>query len=153
MPDIFISYSIKDQGFADFLYKHLSGEKLSVFLASVSIEAGKQWSQEIINNLKNADCVIFLASKAACKSPNVLLEVGGSVLTDKKLVPVVWDITPEELPGWLNQYQAIDLRNASKEQVCEFFSSFAKKYKSKKDLGILIAGLLIAGFLLIAFKE
>jgi hypothetical protein len=153
MPDIFISYSKQNQEFADFLYNHLTEEGLSVFLASVSIEHGKLWSQEIKENLKNSNCVIFLASKAACQSPNVLLEIGGSVMTDKKMVPVVWDMPPEELPGWLNQVQAVDLRNASKEEISEFFSNFAKKYKMKKDLGRLVAGLLIAGFLLLGIRK
>ena len=153
MPDIFISYSKQNQEYADFLHKHLVDEDLSVFLASVSIEHGKLWSQEIIRNLRDSNCVIFLASRSACQSPNVLLEIGGSVMADKELVPVVWDMPPDELPGWLNQYQAVDLRNSSKEEICQYFISLAKKYKTEKNRGRLIAGLLIAGFLLLGIRK
>jgi hypothetical protein len=68
MPDIFISYSRHDEAFAQFLERHFTTEGLSVFLASVSLKPGDRWSQTILQNLRNASWVFFLAGRAACYS-------------------------------------------------------------------------------------
>ena len=41
MPDAFISYSVADEPFAEFLHRHLASEGLSVFRASVSLRPGE----------------------------------------------------------------------------------------------------------------
>lgn len=153
MPDIFISFSMKDKKFADFLHNHLVAEGLNVFQASVSLKAGQRWSQNILQNLKEAKCVLFLASKAACQSSYVQQEVGASVISGKNLIPVVWDISPEELPGWANQFQAINLAGATLDHVKQKFSEIAGKIKMDKTSSLIIAGLLIVGVLCFCLKN
>ena len=154
MPDIFISYSHHDEQLSTFLYHHLKQEKLNVFLAPISIKPGERWGQEILNNLKNSSWIIFLASKNACVSPCVQQELGAALITNKKIVPIVWDMDPSELPGWINQFQAMDLRFVKTiDEVKEKISSIAQEIKANKQKGELIVGLAIAGLIFLAMKE
>ena len=146
MPDIFISFSMQDKPFADFLHNHLVTEGVDVFQASLSLKPGQQWSQEILQNLRDSKCVLFLASKAACQSSYVNQEVGASVISGKNLIPVVWDMPPENLPGWANQYQVINLDGVSVNEIRQIFSQIASKLKFEKLLKV--GGLLVAGYFL-----
>lgn len=150
MPDCFISYSVKDQELANFIYSELSKQGLSVFMASVSLKPGENWTDVICNNLKSSSWVILLASRHACQSAYVLQESGMAMITDKKLIPIVWDINPSELPGWIDRNHALDLKNATVEQIRERISQIAKKIKQDNAKGALIVGAAILGFLYLA---
>lgn len=152
MPDVFISYSSADEGFARFLHRHLSGEGLSVFLASVSLAPGERWPQEILNALSTSSWVLFLGSRAACASPWVQQELGAALVTQKKLVPIVWDMPPSQLPGWVSHFQALNLAGASPAEVQAEVSAIAGRIKSDKGRGLLIAGLLVAGLFVFGSK-
>ena len=84
MADVFISYSVKDNEIAEFLYNHLTEEQISVFKAPLSVNPGERWDETILMNLKNSPWVLFLSSKAACASQNVQQEVGIALGTEKK---------------------------------------------------------------------
>ncbi|GAG92721.1 unnamed protein product [marine sediment metagenome] len=112
----------------------------------MSLKPGQQWSHEILQNLKDAKCVLFLASKAACQSPYVQQEVGASVISEKNLIPVVWDMPPEKLPGWASQYQAINLDGVQIDEIRQIFSQIASRLKFGKLLKV--GGLLVAGYFL-----
>ncbi|MEW8535382.1 MAG: toll/interleukin-1 receptor domain-containing protein [Candidatus Thiodiazotropha endolucinida] len=147
MSDVFISYSTKDEKIAQFMHKHLIAENVKTFLASVSIEPGKEWSSEILNNLKTSSWVFFLASKSACESPFVQQELGGALLTDKKIVPIVWDMPPSNLPGWISKYQALNLSGITIDQAKERISQIASKIKSDKFVGGLVVVAMIGGLI------
>lgn len=88
MADVFVSYSSKDQGLADFVYRHLQMENIDVFMAAASLGPGDEWSETIKANLRSAKTVIILASRTAINAPFVLFEAGGAVfLNDKKSSP------------------------------------------------------------------
>lgn len=150
--DIFISYSTVNQKVADFLHQRLVNEGLKVFMASASLQPGQVWSSEILNALRGSSWVLFLASRAACASPWVQQELGAALITQKKLVPIVWDMPPSDMPGWLRQYQALDLSGASLEAVKRQMTSIANQIKSDKAQGLLVAGLLFAGLLFLNSK-
>ncbi len=143
MADVFISYSTKDQNFANFLYNHLTKEGLKIFLAPITLDAGNRWSEKILNELKVSEWVLFLASKAACQSPAVQQEMGASIAWNKNIIPVVWEIRPENLPGWTKEFQAMSLASATIETIQEEFTKLAKRIKSEQWKGLLIAGILI----------
>lgn len=147
MPDVFISYSSKDEKLAQFMHRHLATEGIDTFLASVSIAPGKEWNSEILTNLKSSNWVFFLASKHACTSPFVQQELGGALLTDKKIVPIVWDMSPTELPGWISKYQALNLAGTTIDQAKERISEIASKIKSDKLIGNLVVAALIGGII------
>ena len=144
MPDIFISYSTADERVAQFLHQHLSGEGMQVFLASASLRPGQQWGQEILNALRSSSWVLFLASRAACASPWVQQELGAALISQKKLVPIVWDMLPADLPGWIKNYQALNLAGASMEQVKSQMTAIANTIKSDKAQGLVVVGMLVA---------
>lgn len=153
MADIFLSYSVKDKEIAQFLWKHLTDEGLQVFRAPLSVKPGERWDEEILNNLKTSSWVLFLASKAACASAIVQQEVGVALGTEKNLVPIVWDMDPSELPGWLKNVQALDLRNTSPSEARDQVSKIAERIKADKFKGYLIVGLVIAAIVYFASKK
>ena len=153
MPDIFISYSTKNEKFAKFLHRHLTSEGLDVFLASVSLRPGQHWPQKILSALKGSGCVLFLASRSACASPWVQQELGAALATQKKLVPIVWDMPPSELPGWVRHFHALNLAGNSVAQVKVQMSDIATTIKVSKARGQLIGALALAGLFVLASSK
>lgn len=145
MADVFISHAANDLPLAEFLYRHLKEEGLSVYLASVSMPPGERWMPHIMNNLRSSKWVICLASRAACDSPWVLQEMGAAVSGNKKLVPIIWDQPAESLPGWMKQYQAVNLAGNGQEEAMAAIGRIAVAIKAEKQKGQLILGLIVAG--------
>lgn len=147
MTDVFISHAQADLPLAEFLHRHLTQEGLSVYLASVSMPPGEQWMPAILNNLRSSTWVICLASRAACESYWVMQEMGVAIGSNKKLVPITWDLPPDALPGWMRQYQAVNL-GASQEEAKAAIVRIADAIKSEKQKGLAILGLIVAGLML-----
>lgn len=152
MPDVFISYSAKDEELAQFVREHLLKKNLDVFLASISLEIGKHWTPQIMDSLRNSDWFFLLASKNALASPNVQLEVGGALFGKKKLVPIIWDVQPHDLPRWVADYQGLILTNATIENINLQISQLAEKVRADKVKGQLVAGAVFAGLLYLLAK-
>lgn len=150
MPDIFISHSTEDAVFAERAHRFMEDQGVSVFRAPFSIAPGQNWTAEIKQNLKSAGMVLFLASRTACNSPFVQQELGGAFFGDKRIVPVVWEIAPEQLPGWISQSQAIDIRNKTVEEIGAAFSAIAQKIKIDKRNFWIAAGALVAAYLFLS---
>jgi hypothetical protein len=150
MADVFISFSSKDEQLANFVRDHLVASNVAVFLAPVSLQPGQQWSEEVLKALRGSSWVIFLASRAACASAWVQQELGVAIGMQKKLVPVVWDMPPSELPGWAARHHAINLAGASIEEARAQLTLIAERIKSDKAVGLLVLGLMIAGLLISA---
>jgi len=153
MPDVFVSHSVKDKERAESLSKPLTDAGLDVFRAPLSVSPGERWDETILKKLKTSPCVLFLASKASCASPVVQQEVGVALGTQKNLVPIVWDMDPSELPGWVRNVQALDLRNTSLLDARQQVSKIAERIKANKLKGVLIVALVIAVILYVACKK
>lgn len=149
MSDVFISHAQADVQLAEFLHRHLTQEGLSVYLATVSMPHGERWMPAIIDNLRSSTWVICLASHAACESQWVMQEMGAAIGANKKLVPVVWDLLPEDIPGWMREFQAVNLRGASREEAIAAFGRIADTIKADKQKGLAILGLLVAGLMIL----
>jgi hypothetical protein len=126
---------------------------LGVNIVALGGKNDKQWSSKIRQALQQSPWVVFLASRAACTSPCVQQEVGGAVFGSKNLVPVIWDINPEELPGWAKEYQALDLRGLILEAIPSAVQSIAQAIQADKRKGFLIVAGLLAGLVLLALKQ
>ncbi len=150
MADVFISHAAADLPFAQFLHRHLTQEGLSVYLASVSMPPGERWMPHIMDNLRGATWVLCLASRAACSSPWVLQEMGAAVANNKKLIPIIWDQSSESLPGWMKQYQAVNLAGKSQGEAMASFVRISEHIKAEKQKGAMILGLLMAGLVVFA---
>jgi hypothetical protein len=116
-------------------------------MAKISLKPGDRWATEVLQALEQSAWVIFLASKAACASPYVQQEIGGALIAQKKLIPVVWQMAPSELPGWVNQVQALDIRNQRLAQIQVQIIDLAQGMKATKDKGVLSGAALVAGFI------
>ena len=150
--DCFISHASVDAAFASSVTEHLKAHDLDVFLAPVSIAPGERWSPAILQALRNSKWVIFLASKGACESAFVQQEVGGAIVANKTLIPVVWDMSPDELPAWARQHQALDLRGMSVSDIAAAVNSIGPRIRQDRDTGRLVAWALIGAFLYVASK-
>ena len=146
MADVFISYSTADEDKAKGIYDLFVGEQLSVFMASISLEPGSEWSKEIRRNLDASDCLVFLASHASRNSPFAQQEIGMAHNAGKHIVPIMLDIDPSQLPGWTSELQATDFRSTSPEQAKQKIAAIAAIIRWNKTkvwiaLGILAVGI------------
>jgi hypothetical protein len=148
MADIFISYSTADAEAAHFIHRNLVEQGVSAFLPAASLQPGQQWSPEVMDALRVADTVLFLASKSACASPWVQQELGYAIGANKKLIPIIWDMKPTELPGWVSGFQALDLGRHSPEEVRQEVAAIAERIKTSKKTALLVAGLALAALFL-----
>jgi TIR domain-containing protein len=153
MPDCFISYTTKDKAFASAVHRDLSVHGLDVFMAAISLRPGDRWTPKIFANLDASSWVILLASRAACSSGYVQQEVGRVLGGPKKLIPVVWDMEPRDLPGWLNQYHALDVRGMTPAQIQDRIVAIAKTIKQDRNQGFVIAAGLIAGLFFLGSRS
>ena len=133
MADLFISYAREDAAVAQAFYKHLTAAGLRVFLDTASLAPGSQWSQKLREELRAAHTVLVLASRKAMQSAMVNQESGAATLNDKKVIPVVWDMDPSQLPGWLREYQALDLRPNDAQQIRSRVESFIQQLARQKQ--------------------
>jgi hypothetical protein len=147
MADCFISYSTKDQRLADWIAMELQRHGLTVFMASATLTPGANWSTSIRKNLQTSEWVVFLASRAACESPWVQQELGMAIGASKRLIPILWDIEPSQLPGWVRERQALDLRHASLEELRASMAGIAETFKQQRARGLMILGTLAFAFI------
>jgi len=152
MGSAFISYSVKDERLAKGLYSAISLAGIETFLASISIEPGRKWTDVIFEQLEKADWVFFLASKNSVNSPAVQQELGASLIQKKTIIPLLVDIAPEDLPGWVGGHQAIDLKS-SPEVLHEAISKIAEKIKIDKFWAGVIVGAIVIGLLVLIAKS
>lgn len=151
MATAFISYSSHDEEIAKQLHGALSQAGIPAFLAAISIEPGKKWTEEIFRNLQEATWVFFLASRHSCASPSVQQELGASLVQKKVIIPVLLDITPEGLPGWIDRHQAIDPKKAP-ELIRKTIDSIAEKIKVDRFWAGVIVGALVL-WLVMSLRE
>lgn len=153
MPVCFVSYASADVEFANGIAAELGRHGVDTFLAAVSMDPGMRWSDEILNALRASKWVVFLASKAAIAAPYVQQEVGGAVVARKNLVPVVWEISPGELPGWSKEFQAIDMRGDSPDVINDKIEKLARRIMAGSDWGFVLGGAIVMGFLWLASRS
>lgn len=149
MADCFISYSSEDEEFADYVASELRAHGLSVFHASDSLNPGDDWSEEIKRKLNGSTWVIQLASRMACQSPWVQQELGMAVGGSKTLIPVVWDMPPNELPGWAPESQALDLRGADPDETRRQVVQLAERLRRRKQGRLLTGAAFLGGLFFI----
>lgn len=150
MADCFISYSSVDKKLAEFVDKELKNHGITTFMASDSLQPGQNWQQEILENLKNSQWVVLLASRVACSSAFVNQEIGGALHASKNLIPIVWDMDPRELPGWVKSVQAIDMREQTLVELQSQIVSIAQRIEQDKNKGLVLIGVIFLGLLVLS---
>lgn len=104
----FISYSRKDEAFAQQLYNDLSAAGVRPWLDRYDIPPGALWDDEIQRGLNAVSHVLVLVSKASIASDNVHVEWNYALSTGKTVIPVILEKLPTEaiplrlhLPNWV----------------------------------------------------
>ena len=87
MQDVFISYSSKDQCYADFIKRALESNKISCWMAPGSIASGSNYAKEIPNAIRNCRVFVLLLSQAAQMSVWVPKELDLAVNEGKTVIP------------------------------------------------------------------
>lgn len=151
MPKVFISYSSKDSEVARQLYSFLQMAGAEPFLAEIDLPPGVKWKEEILDALRNSPWVFFLATPNSCPSQAVAHEIGASLVLKKKLIPLMWKVTPKQLPPWVDDTQAVDLRDSSK--VVQLIKQIGETIQSDKFwTGVIVAGIIGFVFWVLAKK-
>jgi hypothetical protein len=150
MTDVFISHSSQDKKLALWVAQAFRAIGLEVFLSSDSIGPGQPWSSKIREKLKESTSVVFLATRSSIQSDFVKQETG--IALEKELIPMLIDVGPDQLPGWVKERQALDIRGSDLQQFGNTLKSVGLAMKKNKDnaaLGIAV-GFSLALLLIVA---
>ena len=109
--DVFISYSTTDQPVADAACAHLEAAGVKCWIATKRIQGGDDWSDEIIDGIRNARAIVVIFSARADGSKHVKREVAfGADTCDLPVIPFrVEDVRADEA-GVLPPGVALDQR-------------------------------------------
>jgi formylglycine-generating enzyme required for sulfatase activity len=105
---VFISYSRKDEDFAQDLLAGLELVGFEPYLDKHDIAAGEDWEARLGRLIEGADTVVFVISPDAVASDRCTWEVEHTVTLKKRLLPIVWRrIDDEHVPPRLKQLNYI----------------------------------------------
>src|SRR5262249_44102258 len=105
---IFISYSRKDEDFAQDLLAGLQVGGFEPYLDKHDIAAGEDWQARLGRLIEAADTVVFVISPDAVASDRCAWEVERTVNLKKRLLPIVWRRVDEaQVPPRLKQLNYI----------------------------------------------
>jgi len=108
---VFISHSSTDKWIARQICSQLETRGVETFLDEKDIETGDSINHSIHAHLSDCDEVLLLLSPASLKSDWVLIELGGAKALDKRLVPILLHVGPNELPDVLADELARDIND------------------------------------------
>jgi hypothetical protein len=111
---VFICHSSLDRWVARRLSQDLVALGATTFLDEKDIQTGDSIDDTIHKHLKDADEMLILLSPAAMSSTWVLLEVGGARALEKRLVPILLHVGPNDLPSVISKGLARDLNDVDK---------------------------------------
>lgn len=111
---VFISWSGKrSKAIAHVFKKHLEYviQGLPTFMSDKDIASGTQWFQEISDKLREASFGIVCVTPENLDQPWLSFEAGalGNQAQRSRVVPVVYDMSKEDLPSPLSGFNAVDL--------------------------------------------
>src|SRR5215813_5548309 len=105
---VFISYSRKDEDFAQELLSGLQLSGFEPYLDKHDIAAGEDWKARLGRLIEPADTVIFVISPDAVASERCAWEVAYAATLKKRILPVVWRrVEAKEVPQRLKQVNYI----------------------------------------------
>lgn len=87
---VFISYSRKDEGFAQELVSGLKAASFEPYIDQHDIAAGEDWEARLGRLIQGADTVVFIISPEAIASERCAWEVKHAEELKKRLIPIVW---------------------------------------------------------------
>jgi formylglycine-generating enzyme required for sulfatase activity len=109
---VFISYSRKDEDFAQELLAGLQFAGFEPYLDKQDIAAGEDWEARLGRLIEAADTVVFVISPDAVASDRCAWEIERTAALKKRLLPIVWRRVAEaQVPTRLKQLNYIFFDN------------------------------------------
>lgn len=90
-PNVFISYSRKDQELAYAICELLNKSGISYWIDKEGKYSGSNFKGVIVEQIKKSSVVLFLSSQSSNQSSNVIKEIGISVHYQKPIIPIKLD--------------------------------------------------------------
>lgn len=106
--DMFLSYSTQDKDEARQVYDALTRVGKTCFMAEKSLQPGDKFQDEIRSSIRASTEVWILVSPRSIQSAWVQREVSAAWALDKRIVPVLLQCSPSDLPEILADAHAID---------------------------------------------
>ena len=117
---VFLSHSMADVAVARAIANALESHNVKTWVDTASLQPGASWRDEISNALRKANVVIAIVSQQSLRSPWMHFEIGAAFSLGTPVVTVlVGEITPSDLPDWLQSVQYVDARGDSIQHVAE----------------------------------
>jgi hypothetical protein len=106
--DVFLSFSSRDQKQANAIHQAATSAGLHLFMAPKELKPGDDFAEEIRNALVGAAQLWMLVSPESLESEWVTSEWGAAWALDKRIVPILFRCSPEDLPDRLRRLQCVD---------------------------------------------
>ena len=84
-------------------------QTIEPWMSSTSIPTGSRWGHELAGQLESTDCGILCLTPENMTAPWILFEAGALSKSTKSgcVIPYLFDLSPNDLPGPLGQFQAV----------------------------------------------
>lgn len=127
---VFFSYSRHDIGIAKLLIEKMTGhvEGIQVFLDERSMEGGDPIKETIRENIKGCTELLVLLSPHSVKSTWVGIELSAAWALERRIVAIVYDVTPKEGLPIIADLEAIKLENFN-----DYLAQLAKRAKEGRE--------------------
>lgn len=127
---VFISHSARDQWVARQMALAIEGKgrpyRVKSFLDEKDVESGDHIHESIRESIRDCDEFMVLLTRRSASRAWVLIEMGAAWVLRKRVVAVMEDVTPEELPDIMFPYKAVDI-NSFDEYVTEIMRRAKRK--------------------------
>jgi hypothetical protein len=98
-PDVFVSYSRKDERFVHKLHDALAAAQRDIWVDWEDIPPSAEWLKEIKRAIEGGDTVVFVVSPDSVSSQMCRQECTYAAECNKRIIPVlVRDVFPSDLP-------------------------------------------------------
>src|ERR1051325_10845999 len=98
-PDVFVSYSRRDQEFVRGLHSALTAARRDVWVDWEDIPPSADWLGEIERAIESADTVVFVLSPDSVSSKTCRHECSHAAQCNKRILPVlIRDVPASDLP-------------------------------------------------------
>ena len=127
--DVFLSYSYKDQKYADVLYNHFKKNNIKCFMSKREVKTGEYFNEKIKASLKNSREICILYSPNSKQSYWVGTELAIAWALNKMFVPVFLNMElndmREEHEQWFRLKQAVMF--ADKESLDNYLGDIYRR--------------------------
>jgi TIR domain len=122
---VYISHASADTWIARKVCEDVHKLGIEVFLDNKDIQTGEDFDALTTENIANSNEMIVLVSHAALKSNWVMIEFGAARALGIRLIPILVDVTPNELPQPINRHLARDLN-----QIEQYYGELRRRSRN-----------------------